>query len=269
MLNYKIKLIGKAAESFSTTLADEAVRKSRVPLLISAALVVLASAVYAFIPEVQNWIHKAVSILASNDKAVIESWIGSFSWFGPVLLVLAMVAQMFLVVVPTTALLVICILAYGPVWGSAIALVAIYAASSAGYFIGRAFGPFTTEKILGSKARQKTTVFLEKYGFWAIFITRLNPFLSNDVVSLVGGMLKMDYWKFTGASLAGIVPLILLIAVLGENTEDLLFLLFLCSAGLLLLVFGIAFYQRKYSGSFRLIRLFAPSKPVVPENKLQ
>lgn len=267
MLNYKNNS-NKAAESFSETVADEAVQKSRFPLVISAAVAVLALAVYAFIPEVRSWIDSAVKILASNDQAGIKSWIGGFSWFGPVLLVLAMVAQMFLVVVPTTALLVICILAYGPVWGSAIALVAIYAASSAGYIIGRVFGPFTAEKILGSRARLRTTVFLEKYGFWAIFITRLNPFLSNDVVSLVGGMLKMDYWKFTAASLAGIAPLILLIAVLGENTADMLFVLFLCSAGLLIFIFGI-FLKKKYSGRLRLIRSLIPAKPVVPENKLQ
>ena len=268
MLKYKIKS-SEAVEGFSATPADEAVRKSRFLPVISGAVVVLALAGYAFIPEVQAWVNSAVNLLASNDQAGIKSWIGSFSWIGPVLLVLAMVAQMFLVVVPTTALLVICTLAYGPVWGSVMALVAIYAASSAGYFIGRAFGPFTAEKILGSRARQRTTEFLGKYGFWAVFITRLNPFLSNDVVSLVGGMLKMDYWKFTAASLTGIAPLILLIAVLGEHTEDLLFLLFLCSAGLLLLFFGFAFFKRKYSGNFRLIGLSIPAKPVVPENKLQ
>lgn len=267
MPNYKIEMIKKAPKDLNAEVADEAIRKSRFPLVISAAVVVLVLAVYAFIPEVRTWISSAVNILASNDQVGIKSWIGSFSWFGPVLLVLAMVAQMFLVVVPTTALLVVCILAYGPVWGSTIALVAMYAASSAGYLIGRAFGSFTVERILGSKAKGHTTVFLEKYGFWAVFITRLNPFLSNDVVSLVSGMIKMDYWKFTAASLAGITPLILLIAVLGENTEHMLFLLFLCSAALLILFFGISFYRRKCAGNSGLFRDLLPVKPVVPENK--
>lgn len=209
--------------------------KSRFPLLISAIIVVLGLSIYVFNTEAQVWINKAIGVLISNDKESIKSWVTTFGWFGPILLVLAMIGQMFLVVIPTTLLLVVCILAYGPVWGSAIALLAIYAASSAGYFIGRAFGSVTVEKILGSKARTKSTIFLEKYGFWAIFITRLNPFLSNDVVSIVGGMIKMDYWKFIAASLAGIAPLILCIAIFGESTKGLTTLL--AGSGLLLVIF--------------------------------
>lgn len=218
--------------------------KSRFPLLISAVIVVLGLSIYAFIPEARVWINKAIGVLISNDKESIKSWVTTFGWFGPILLVLAMIGQMFLMVIPTTLLLVVCILAYGPVWGSAIALLAIYAASSAGYFIGRAFGSITVEKILGSKARTKSIIFLEKYGFWAIFITRLNPFLSNDVVSLVGGMVKMDYWKFTAASLAGIVPLILCIAIFGESTKGLTSLL--VGSGLILVIYCIyEFFLKK------------------------
>lgn len=220
------------------------IRKSRSPLWISVVIVSLGFAVYMLIPQVHDWINNAVETLSSNDRERTKNWVGGFGWFGPVLLVLAMIGQMFLVVVPTTALLVVSVLAYGPVWGSAIGLVAIYAASSVGYLIGRGFGAITVEKILGSKARNKSTDFLDKYGFWAVFITRLNPFLSNDVVSLVSGMLKMGYWKFTLASLAGIAPLILFIAVLGENFQNLLSLLLVISAAMLILFCGYAFYKR-------------------------
>lgn len=195
--------------------------KSKFPLFITSIIVVLGLFVYIFIPEAQIWMNEAIGVLISNDQERIKSWVTTFGWFGPILLVLAMIGQMFLVLIPTTVLLVVCILAYGPVWGSGIALLAIYAASSAGFFIGRAFGSVTVETILGSKAKTKSMNFLEKYGFWAVFITRLNPFLSNDVVSIVGGMIKMDYWKFTAASLAGITPLILILAFFGESTQAL------------------------------------------------
>lgn len=195
--------------------------KMKFPLIISSIIVGLGLSIYLFNPAAQLWVNEAIGILISNDQESIKSWIKTFGWFGPILLVLAMIGQMFLLVIPTTVLLIVCILAYGPIWGSALAFLAIHAASSVGYFIGRAFGPFTVERILGNKARAKTTAFLEKYGLWAIFITRLNPFLSNDVVSLVGGMVRMDYWKFSLASLAGIAPLILILAFFRESTEDL------------------------------------------------
>ncbi|CAN5226856.1 hypothetical protein BH23BAC2_BH23BAC2_09770 [soil metagenome] len=117
------------------------------------------------------------------------------------------------------ALMVVSILAYGPVWGSIILFAAIFTASSVGYIIGRYFGPVISEKLIGQKTERKIGSFIEDYGFWAIIVSRLNPILSNDAISFVAGILKMGYWKFIGASLLGITPLILFIAVLGETTD--------------------------------------------------
>ena len=52
-------------------------------------------------------------------------------------------------------------------------------------------------------------------------MTRVNPFLSNDAISFVGGILKMTYWKFIGATLVGIAPLTIFIAILGRSTDQL------------------------------------------------
>ena len=64
-------------------------------------------------------------------------------------------------------------------------------ASSVGYILGHYFGQFFADKILGRKTEQKIEGFLEDYGFWAVAITRFNPFLSNDAISFVAGVLKM------------------------------------------------------------------------------
>jgi len=55
---------------------------------------------------------------------------------------------------------------------------------------------------------------LGDYGFWAIIVTRVNPFLSNDAISFVGGLLRMGYWKFIAAALVGIAPLTSFIAIM-------------------------------------------------------
>lgn len=180
---------------------------------------------YQFIPAFQNFLISSYDILKSNDKERVEEWISGFKWYGPFLLVLAMILQMFFFVIPTTLILIVCILAYGPWWGSLLALLAMYSASSVGYLIGRYFGSAPVERILGKSASLKVADFLIKHGFWAIFITRLNPFLSNDAVSLASGILKIGYWKFCLASIAGVTPLIICIAFFGEGTRALLYLL--------------------------------------------
>ncbi len=51
--------------------------------------------------------------------------------------------------------------------------------------------------------------------------TRLSPTLSNDAISIAGGILRMGYWRFIGATLAGIVPLTILFAYFGEDNQRL------------------------------------------------
>lgn len=227
------------------------VKQSKLPLYISAAIIISLVLAYFFIPGVQAWLTEAWNVLTSDDKARIGNWVANFGWFGPLVLVLAMIAQMFLLVIPTILLMVVSVLAYGPIWGSCIIFAAVFAASSVGYFIGRYFGPVIVEKLIGHKNEMKIGDFIDDYGFWAVIVTRINPFLSNDAISFVAGILKMGYWKFIGATLVGIAPLTLFIAIIGKSTDAL-------KNGLLwgslvsLVLFGLYVYWDKRKGKSNL-----------------
>lgn len=195
--------------------------KSNMPLYLSIALVGSIVACYFWVPSVQQFLDKAWQVLTSDDEQRIEKWVSDFGWYGPLVLILAMIAQMFLLVIPTIALMVVSILAYGAIWGSFIILIAVYAASSVGYFTGRYLGQTVVMKLLGEKTEDKIEKFIENYGFWAVIVTRFNPFLSNDAISFVGGMLKMGYWRFIGATMVGILPLTVFIAIMGESINQL------------------------------------------------
>ena len=197
------------------------VSKSKAPLYISLALVASIVACYFLIPSVQEFLDEAWAVLTSGEEKRITQWVDGFGWFGPVILILAMIIQMFLIVIPSVALMVVSIIAYGPIWGSLIVFAAVFSASTIGYVIGRYFGPVIVEKLIGEKNEQKIADFIDDYGFWAVIVTRINPFLSNDAISFVGGVLKMTYWKFIGATLVGIAPLTIFIAVLGRSTDQL------------------------------------------------
>lgn len=195
--------------------------KSRLPLYLSLTLVAVITSSYFIFPEVENFFSEAWNVLTSDDEQKIKQWVDGFGWLGPIVLIMAMIVQMFLLVIPTILLMVVCVLAYGPVWGSLLVFAAVFSASTVGYFIGQYFGHGLVDRLIGEKSEKKVTGFLEAYGFWAIAITRLNPFLSNDAVSLVAGILNMSYFKFMGATLLGIAPLTVFIAVIGESTDHL------------------------------------------------
>ena len=195
--------------------------KSKLPLYISIGILAALVVSYFVVPSVQSFLDEAWSVLLSDDEERVKNWVSGFGWFGPIVLVLAMVAQLFLLVVPSVLLMVVSVLAYGPIWGSVIIIASVFAASSVGYFIGSYFGDAFVKKIIGKKSEKKVASFLDDYGFWAVIVTRLNPFLSNDAISFVGGVLHMGYWRFMGATLIGILPLTIFIAVFGKSIDDL------------------------------------------------
>ena len=196
-------------------------KKSNFPIYISIGIVVLTVVAYFFIPEVQSFLNQAWVVLTSGDERKIQLWVSEFGWVGPLVLIISMVVQIVVLVIPSFALMVVSILAYGPVWGSLIVFAAIFSAATVAYFVGKYYGSSLIQKFIGKKSEKKMTGFLKDYGFWAIIIFRINPLLSNDAISLIAGILHMKYWKFIGATLLGIAPLTIFMAILGETTDDL------------------------------------------------
>ena len=201
--------------------APTAETESKWPLLVTAIIIGGLILSYFIFPEFKQTIQEGWTILLSGDKQRISDWVSQFGFWGPLFIILAMVAQMFLVIVNVVLLMLVAILAYGPVWGSVIAVVAVLVASTVGYMIGKSVGEAGVRKLIGVKAERKVSEFMESYGLWAVIIARISPFLSNDAVSFVAGFATMRYWQFILATIAGIVPLTVLLAWLGENYERL------------------------------------------------
>ncbi len=196
-------------------------KQSKWPLILSGLIITGLIVSYFTIPEVKSFFTEAYNVLTSEDEERISKWVGKLGFWGPFFIVITMTVQMFLIVIPSPLLMIVAVLAYGPYWGVAISILAIFVASSVGYAIGRYLGQVTINKIIGHKKEQKLEFYVERYGVWAVIITRLAPMLSNDAISFVGGILRMGYWKFIGATLAGITPLAVLIAYFGENNDRL------------------------------------------------
>jgi uncharacterized membrane protein YdjX (TVP38/TMEM64 family) len=225
-------------------IAEQPVKQSKWPLYISIALVLSLVVAYFVVPSFQQFIKEAYQVLTSDDKQRISEWVNQFGWIGPVIIVVAMIVQMFLLVIPTILLMVIAVIAYGPVGGTIITLIGIVAASSVGYMLGSYLGTVTVNKLIGDKTEKKIEAYVEEYGFWAVIVTRISPFLSNDAISFVGGLLRMGYLKFIGATLIGILPLALLIAYLGESNDRLIKGLIWVSVGSLLALISYIVYDR-------------------------
>lgn len=168
-----------------------------------------------------NFINETWQILWSQDEDKIRDHFESFGFWGPVALVVLMVLQIFLVVFPSWLPMIVAVLAYGFLGGVVISIIGVFTASTIGYLIGKVLGEENLEKILGKKKNKKVNYWVEEYGFWAIALFRFSPFLSNDAISIIAGMLTMSYRKFIIATLVGITPLALAIGYFAEDPDTL------------------------------------------------
>jgi uncharacterized membrane protein YdjX (TVP38/TMEM64 family) len=216
----------------------------KLPFLISLSLVGCLVILYLIIPSFQAFIKEAFEVLTSDDEERIKEWVAKFKLAGPLTLILLMVIQMFLFVVPNVFVMMVAIVSYGPVWGAIISFFGVFASSSVGYLIGKYLGPVTVHKLMSDNVRKKTARFIKSYGVTAIAITRISSF-SNDSLSIVAGLLKMSYRKYILATLAGISPLIILLAIYGKNGKILKSLIWIAAISLVILIIYIILNERK------------------------
>lgn len=191
-------------------------KTSKLPLILSVSLLAALVALYFFSPGFQKSIQEAYDVLMSRDQERIGEWVSQFGVWGPLVLLVGMVLQMFLFIIPNILLILICILSYGPVWGALLAWFGILLASSVGYLIGNKLSPVIVDRLVSQKTQDKLHEFIKHYGMKAIFVLRISS-LSNDGLSLVAGLLEMSYRRFITATMLGMTPLIAAIAILGDR----------------------------------------------------
>src|SRR5680860_291116 len=136
-------------------------KKSKWALYLSLSLVGILVLLYFVNPSVHDFVTESWEVLISGNEQKISQWVGQFSWWGPMVIILATIIQMFLLVIPTPLLMVVTVLAYGPYGGTVINLVAIFLASSIAYKVGAYFGASVVERLMGAKSRKKVQAFIE------------------------------------------------------------------------------------------------------------
>ena len=193
----------------------------RLSYIITGSIVVGLVLLYFLHPPFQGFINETWQILWSEDETRIRNHFKSFGFWGPIAIVIVMILQIFLVVFPSWLPMIVAVLAYGFWGGALISIVGVFFASSIAFYLGKWLGEDHLEEIMGKSKNKKVQRWISDYGFWTIAIFRISPFLSNDAISIVAGMLSMTYRKFIFATLTGIIPLSFAIAYFAQDIDTL------------------------------------------------
>jgi uncharacterized membrane protein YdjX (TVP38/TMEM64 family) len=185
--------------------------------VLPLALVLGLAGCYFGWPSFRELVHRAYDVVSSGEGERIQQWVRGYGPWGVVVLLGLMFLQAVVAILPSIATMVAAVLAYGPIWGGVIAWLGMLLTGSFMFAVGRALGPVTVERFIGEKSGKKVEKLVDRYGSWAIVLARLTPFSSSDAVSFIAGALSMRYVRFILAMAAGTLPLVVLIAWLGED----------------------------------------------------
>ena len=171
----------------------------------------------------------AMAILARSDVFGLEIrlpsredlhlWIVASGLLGPVLVVALMTVAIVASPIPSAPIALAAGAAYGHSFGTILVVFGAELGAIIAFLLARGLGRPFVERSVGKKlstgflGSQNTLTFL-------VFSSRLLPFLSFDMISYAVGLSKLHFWRFSVATLAGIIPASFLLAHLGSEAMN-------------------------------------------------
>jgi uncharacterized membrane protein YdjX (TVP38/TMEM64 family) len=153
-------------------------------------------------------------IASQFQSGVIEEWLKAAGIAGPFLLMGIMCGAIVISPIPSMPLVVAAGMCYGPWLGAFYSSVGALAGSALAFLLARTLGRDFVLRATGGErllaeypARMLPRV---------VFITRLVPFISFDVVSYAAGLTPMRIRPFLVATYLGMLPLTVLYASMGS-----------------------------------------------------
>ena len=121
--------------------------------------------------------------------------------------------------VPITVLIVVTILAFGPLVGAPSALAGALLSAVTIFGLGRALGRYRVQRFAGRRVAHLSRRIAQR-GFWAILIVRLLPIAPFSMVNLVAGATSLSLRDFLLGTALGMSPGIVLMSAFVDRLAE-------------------------------------------------
>ena len=175
---------------------------------VVAVLVVIALAATYFL------LHRTGTVSLLLDVHAVRDYIMGLGMKGPLAVIVLIALAIIISPLPSAPVALAAGALYGHSWGTLYVLL--------GAMLG-ALGTFSLARLLGRDALQRwfgdrlpaTRLGTQNSLMALVFISRLLPFISFDIVSYAAGLTALSLWRFALATLVGVLPTSFLLAHFG------------------------------------------------------
>ena len=177
-------------------------------------------ALYLLWADFRVEVNRALGILGRGDVAGLREYILSFGVWAPVASSLLMVLQALVAPLPSFLITFANGLAFGVFWGWGLSVFGHTLAAAVCFWISRSLGRVPVEALIGRAGLESADRWFAQWGLYAVFLARLVPGVSFDIISYAAGLTPMGFRSFITASALGIVPQTFVYSFLGQRAPQ-------------------------------------------------
>jgi len=181
----------------------------RIRILVAALSVSALVGAYGLLRETG-----ALAIIL--DGHALREFIMGLGMAGPLAIVVLMVIAILVSPIPSAPIALAAGALYGHTWGTGYIALGAELGALAAFGLARLLGRDALQRWLGSRL-PSARLGSQNALMAIVFISRLLPFISFDVVSYAAGFTTLTWWRFALATLAGILPASYLLAHFGDE----------------------------------------------------
>jgi uncharacterized membrane protein YdjX (TVP38/TMEM64 family) len=151
----------------------------------------------------------------SNGTA-LKNWIQQLGILGPLAIIGLMTLAIVMSPIPSAPIALVSGAVYGHSFGTVYVALGAELGAIVAFFTARLLGADTLKRWLGGRY-DKYMLGSQTTLMGIVFVSRLLPFISFDMVSYAAGITSLSFWRFAIATLAGIIPSSYLLAHFGSE----------------------------------------------------
>lgn len=179
----------------------------RIVVLLAILFVLGAVFVYQLLDK-----HGILAIVMDPER--LRNWITQFGYKGPVVLIMLMAVAIIINPVPSAPIAVAAGAAYGHTWGTVYVVSGATCGALSAFCIARLLGYKLLTRWLGDRV-ETGWVGSQNTLTGMVLVSRLIPFISFDLVSYGAGLTPLKAWRFTLATVIGLIPVSFLLTHFG------------------------------------------------------
>lgn len=151
-----------------------------------------------------------------TSVGVLQDQIERLGLWGPAVVMALMAANIVVSPLPSAPILFAAGAAYGPWWGTLWVLAGAQVGSLIAFFLARWFGADVVQKWFGESPALRI-IGDQNTLMGIVFVSRLVPFMSFDLISYGAGLTPLVWWRFLIANVAGMLPMNFLLVRFGDD----------------------------------------------------